>query len=77
MTNNFVSVYAVYVPPKDDLVCGLMPHNDRYPCFSRDWIDIDCNAIRCVYNKCNKCTVPSLAKINDEGKCQGFKNEHT
>lgn len=46
MSNNTMQlVYGVFAPNKN----GLMPHNDRYPLFSRDWIDIDCNAIRCIY----------------------------
>lgn len=51
---------------------GLMPHNDRFPLLSRDWEDIDCQAIACGRNKCGKCAVPSLAKIDEEGKCTGF-----
>ena len=51
---------------------GLMPHNDRFPLFSRDWPDIDCNAISCANNIMNKCTVPSKAIIGDDGKCTGF-----
>ena len=44
----------------------------RYPT-SRDWKEIDCNALSCIYNQDNKCTVPSLAIINKDGKCKGFK----
>lgn len=39
---------------------------------SRDHQDIDCNAKSCRYNRDGKCTTPSKAVINDDGKCQGF-----
>ena len=44
--------------------------------YSRDWEDIDCNAISCLNNVCKKCSVPSLAKIGDDGKCMGFKSKY-
>jgi len=53
---------------------GLMEHRD-YPYMSRDWEDLDCKA-SCVYQRCNKCTIPSRAKINDEGRCEGFRREN-
>lgn len=40
---------------------------------SRDNKDIDCNAIGCCYNKNRKCMVPSICKIGDDGRCEGFK----
>ena len=39
---------------------------------SRDWLDIDCQAVGCTYNRECKCMVPSLCKIGDDGRCQGF-----
>ena len=46
------------------------PH--RYPHLSRDWVDIDCKA-SCEFQKNNKCLVPSLAEIGEDGRCKGFK----
>ena len=52
---------------------GLMPHREHdYP-VSRDWEDIDCSCITCIYNRYDKCSVASLAKIGDDGRCKGFK----
>jgi len=53
---------------------GFMPHHDGYP-VSRDWEEMDCSATRCVYNCMRKCSVPSLAKIDDDGKCTGFRTQ--
>jgi hypothetical protein len=50
----------------------LMPNHDGYP-VSRDWEEIDCSAIRCSNNVGQKCFIPSLAKIDDDGRCTGFK----
>jgi hypothetical protein len=55
---------------------GLMDHGgdrSRFP-YSREWEDIDCSAVSCQFNGLNKCISPSLAKINAEGKCAGFKS---
>jgi hypothetical protein len=51
---------------------GLMPHNDGYPGLSRDWADIECKNTNCMHQRFDRCTVPSLAKINEEGRCTGF-----
>jgi len=54
---------------------GLMPDCEGYP-VSRDWEDMDCSAIRCVYNLMNKCTVPSIASIGEDGRCTGFRTQN-
>ena len=51
---------------------GFMPKGDWQHPVSRDWAEVDCQAISCVYNKSEKCSVPSLAKIGEDGKCKGF-----
>jgi len=51
---------------------GLMPHRN-YPGMSRDWEDLDCRSTSCVNNRFGKCGVPSLAVIDDSGRCEGFK----
>ena len=51
---------------------GLMPHNDRFPCLSRDWEDLDCKATSCICNRFNKCISPARAKIGEDGRCLGF-----
>lgn len=56
------------------MVNSFMDHsNDGYPFYSRDWQDIDCNAISCINNRNKKCLIPSLAIIDDNGKCIGFQ----
>ena len=40
---------------------------------SRDWEDLDCRSTSCVNNRFGKCGVPSLAVIDDSGRCEGFK----
>ena len=54
-------------------VHGLMPHHTGFPGLSRDWEDLDCSAEACANNCFGKCGVPSLAKIGDAGRCEGFK----
>ena len=44
---------------------------------SRDWEDIDCRAVGCKYNILDKCAVPSIAKISEEGRCTGFMPKDT
>lgn len=52
-----------------------MPRNKRESDFpvSRDYADIDCLAVGCLYNLNKKCMVSSLAKIGKEGNCMSFK----
>jgi hypothetical protein len=55
---------------------GLMPRvghgSDHLPWLSRDWLDIDCQAIGCKFNINKKCMTPSICKISPEGRCEGF-----
>jgi len=55
-------------------VHGLMPRERRPYGFpvSRDWADIDCKATGCRWNQQEKCIVPSICKIGDDGRCKGF-----
>jgi hypothetical protein len=39
---------------------------------SRDYEEIDCQAVGCLYNVGKKCAVPSVCKISDDGRCLGF-----
>ena len=63
---------------------AFMPHSDRYPNLSRDWEEFDCKS-QCAWQKDGHCTVPSLAKIGEDGRCEGYrplytlkpKDEHT
>jgi hypothetical protein len=50
---------------------SFMPNPLGYP-VSRDWEEIDCNAAACINNREGKCLVPSLAKINVAGRCDGY-----
>jgi hypothetical protein len=52
---------------------NLMPKNDGFPFFSRDWQHIDCKAQSCMRNINGSCAVPSLAIIDGDGRCRGFK----
>jgi hypothetical protein len=52
---------------------GLMPRRPHGFPVSRDWADIDCKATGCMYNRNEKCMVPSRCKINTEGRCDGFE----
>jgi hypothetical protein len=56
---------------------SLMPHHDGFPLLSRDWDDIDCKSSNCDWNRDGKCLVPSLAKIGEDGRCEGFKPRGT
>lgn len=55
---------------------GLMPDHDGFP-VSRDWADLDCGASGCAFNRVGKCSVPSIAKVGEDGRCVGFTPEHT
>lgn len=54
---------------------GLMDYGRRPYGFpvSRDWEDIDCKAVGCRFNQCEKCITPARCKISDEGRCIGFE----
>ena len=64
-------LYGVFNPNDEKEFAPRQPTH-TYP-VSRDWETIDCKATSCIYNMAEKCTVPSLAKINEDGKCEGFK----
>jgi hypothetical protein len=52
----------------------IAPHNSyHHPWASRDYEDLDCQAVGCMFNRQKKCSVPSLCKIGDDGRCQGFR----
>lgn len=64
-------VYGVVSSFKKEGFAPRQPTWD-YP-VSRDWIELDCNAVSCINNRDKKCSIPSLANINKDGKCEGFK----
>ena len=45
------------------------------PWVSRDYEELDCQATGCLFNRDKKCAVPSLCKIDPNGKCEGFKTK--
>jgi hypothetical protein len=53
-------------------VKGFMPHNNGFPMLSRDWEQLDCKSSGCANNVSGCCVVPSLAKIGEDGRCEGF-----
>jgi len=56
-------------------ICSFMPRPDRNGDFpvSRDYKDIDCLAHGCMFNRDEKCMVPSRCIIDDTGRCDGFQ----
>ena len=42
-----------------------------------DWNDLDCRSEACANNRFDKCWVPSLAKIGDDGWREGFRPKGT
>ena len=60
-----------------DSVHGLFARypngSDHFPWMSRDYEDIDCQAIGCKFNFDKKCAVPTRCKINVQGSCEGFE----
>lgn len=46
---------------------------DHHDFASRDYEDIDCQATGCMFNRNQKCSVPSRCAISDTGSCTGFK----
>ena len=58
----------------------FMPHQDdrfRYPS-SRDWAldNFICKVTKCVANRGGFCIAPSLCKINEEGRCDNYKQKN-
>ena len=54
-------------------IAGHRNVGGHHPWVSRDYEDIDCRATGCMFNREEKCMCPSLCKIGDDGKCQGFR----
>jgi len=53
-----------------------MPSGNRgghHDWVSRDYEDIDCQAVGCQFNRSEKCMVPSRCKITADGRCEGFQ----
>lgn len=52
------------------------PHQPghNYP-YSRDWyLDyIKCSVVSCIYNRDEKCIIPSMCDIGEDGHCKNFK----
>lgn len=46
--------------------------HDHHPWISRDYLDVDCQAVGCMFNREKKCSVPSLYNIGPDGRCTGF-----
>lgn len=40
---------------------------------SRDYLDITCHAVGCMFNKNHKCAIPAACKIGDDGMCSSFR----
>lgn len=40
---------------------------------SRDTKDVDCKAAGCMFNRAEKCAVPTRCKITTTGSCEGFQ----
>ena len=40
---------------------------------SRDTKDVDCKATGCMFNRAEKCAVPTRCKITTTGSCEGFQ----
>ena len=45
----------------------------HHPWISRDYEQLDCKAIGCMFNRNGECAVPSRAVLDDQAKCTGFK----
>jgi hypothetical protein len=59
----------------EDMVHGLMDYGRRPYGFpvSRDWEDVDCQAVGCRFNQNKKCITPSICKIGEDGRCISFQ----
>ena len=44
---------------------------------SRDYADLDCQAMGCIFNHNMKCIIPSRCKIGTGGMCEGFLSKET
>ena len=61
-------------------ICGRIGHHNpggHHDWISRDYEDLDCQAIGCVFNIDKKCAVPTRCKIAADGRCEGFKARPT
>jgi hypothetical protein len=52
---------------------GRIGGNDHHGWASRDYLDVDCKATGCQFNRDEKCMVPSRYKIGADGRCEGFQ----
>ncbi len=63
----------------EEKILGIMQrfpkqnHGGHHDWVSRDYEDIDCKAVNCMFNKSEKCMVPSRCKIGSDGRCEGFQ----
>lgn len=53
-------------------IAGKRNPGGHHDWLSRDYADVDCQAVGCLLNRQRKCTVPTACKIGDDGRCQGF-----
>ncbi len=47
--------------------------SDHHSWASRDYLDVDCKAVGCMFNRDEKCMVPSRFVIGADGRCSGFQ----
>jgi len=57
------------------LIGRIGHHNSagHLPWLSRDYEQVSCQAVGCLFNREKACGVPSIAKMDETGKCTGFK----
>jgi len=52
---------------------GRIGDGEHHPWASRDYPELACRAVGCLFNIVDKCAVPSHCKIMADGRCEGFK----
>ena len=58
---------------RESVMMRIAKKGNHHVFASRDYEDIDCQAVGCMFNSQKKCNVPSQCKIGADGKCEGFR----
>jgi hypothetical protein len=48
-------------------------YSSHHKWISRDYEDVDCKAVACMFNVGEKCAVPSRANFGTDARCTGFQ----
>lgn len=62
-----------YLDQKFGLIGRVSKGSSHHDWVSRDYQDVDCLAVACMFNRDKKCMVPSRANFGPDARCTGFQ----